>query len=280
MANSYKINDARTKVSRILEEEYKTTGTGGYQVCYQIGANSAKHTPTTALFKEGSLTQIDVDKYKATEINGTVRYFYVTPECVNVDSAYRRFTESSSSKSSSSSSSKSKQKSSKSKGSSSDSLVVGAAKWLFSETDKDKARRAEEQKVDEQISSMINPIVEKYKESISKEYPLDSDDAKTILGRIMALHAVLAAHKNEQVSGDDIESKAEIRLLQRKRTIEGNQLKRLIKHLNKKTNLKQIKKDAKNYGDMTSVEVLIMMGKVFACGLIIILLLLQCAKQF
>ena len=166
MANSYKINDARTKVSRILEEEYKTTGTGGYQVCYQIGANSAKHTPTTALFKEGTLTQIDVDKYKATEINGTVRYFYVTPECVNVDSAYRRFTESSSSKSSSSSSSKSKQKSSKSKGSSSDSLVVGAAKWLFSDTDEDKARRAEEEIEDKQISSIVDPIIKKYEYSI------------------------------------------------------------------------------------------------------------------
>ena len=278
MANSYKINDARTKVSRILEEEYKTTGTGGYQVCYQIGANSAKHTPTTALFKEGTLTQIDVDKYKATEINGTVRYFYVTPECVNVDSAYRRFTESSSSKSSSSSSSKSKQKSSKSKGSSSDSLVVGAAKWLFSETDEDKARRAEEQKEDEQISLIVDPVIEKYEYSISQKYSLDSDDAKTILAKIIALYAEYVEHKTNlmQVSGDDIESKAEMRLWRRKKNIAGFRVQELIKHLNKRTILKQIMKDTKSYKTNTFGEQLAKFIRFIGYASFIISLLWLC----
>ena len=278
MANSYKINDARTKVSRILEEEYKTTGTGGYQVCYQIGANSAKHTPTTALFKEGSLTQIDIDKYKATENNGTVRYFYVTPEYVSVDSAYRRFTESSSSKSSSSSSSKSKQKSSKSKGSSSDSLVVGAAKWLFSDTDEDKARRAEEEIEDKQISSIVDPIIKKYEYSISQKYSLDSDDAKTILAKIIALYAEYVEHKTNlmQVSGDDIESKAEMRLWRRKKNIAGFRVQELIKHLNKRTILKQIMKDTKSYKTNTFGEQLAKFIRFIGYASFIISLLWLC----
>lgn len=282
MANSYKISDSRTKVSRILEEKYNTTGTGGFHIRYQIGLNSTTHSPTTALFKEGSLTKIEVDKYKATEINGTVRYFYVTPEGVNVDSAYRRFTGLTSSLSSSkSSNSKQKFSKPKRKGGGSESLLVRGAKWLFSETDEDKANRAQEKIEDKQISAIVDPVIEKYEHSIYEKYSLDSDDAKTILAKIIALYAEYVENKTKlmQVSGDDIESKAEKRLWCRKKNIAGFRVQELIKHLNKKTILKQIMKDTKLYKSSTFGEQLAKLIRFIGYAFFIILLLWFCMEN-
>ena len=79
-----------------------------------------------------------------------------------------------------------------------------------------------------------------------------------------------------QVSGDDIESKAEMRLWRRKKDIAGFRVQELIKHLNKKTILKQIMKDTKSYKTNTFGEQLAKFIRFIGYASFIISLLWLC----
>ena len=88
---SYNISDSRTSVTRIY---LNASG----QVCYHSGGTTERLAGSTGHFS--SLHRDSEDKYVAIAKNGDKTVFYITPDGVNVNSDYSRFTKGSKSKSS------------------------------------------------------------------------------------------------------------------------------------------------------------------------------------
>lgn len=152
---------------------------------------------------------------------------------------------------SSSSSSKSSSSSSSSGGGIGAALgagAIGLAKKAFEETPEEKAKREKEEAEDEKISEIVERKMEILEKQLKQEYPLDTKDAATMLGLIVALHEVVLSHKDvSDYEKEDFHSKLKHEYETDRLETEAKHLYKLIKKLNKKTNLRTIYKTANKY---------------------------------
>lgn len=152
---------------------------------------------------------------------------------------------------SSSSSSKSSSSSSSSGGGIGAALgasAIGLAKKAFEETPEEKAKREKEEREDEKISEIVERKMEILEKQLKQEYPLDTKDAATMLGLIVALHEVVLSHKDvSDYEKEDFHSKLKHEYETERLETEAKHLYKLIKKLNKKTNLRTIYKTANKY---------------------------------
>lgn len=153
--------------------------------------------------------------------------------------------------------------------------AIGVAKWAFTETPEEKARKKARIAEREAIDSIVEPMIKNLKSELKSKYPKDTKDAATMLSYITELDELVQEHSTVSRSGDDLESKANHEYETKRLEIESAYLYKLIKRLNKKTNLKDIRKRAKKYKPMGVFKAILLYLSVLAAMYILILILME-----
>jgi hypothetical protein len=153
--------------------------------------------------------------------------------------------------------------------------AIGVAKWAFTETPEEKARKEAEIAEIEAVNSIVEPMIKNLKSELKSKYPKDTKDAATMLSYITELDELVQEHSTVSRSGDDLESKASHEYETKRLEIESAYLYKLIKRLNKKTTLKDIRKRAKKYKPMGVFKAILLYLSVLAAMYILILILME-----
>lgn len=135
--------------------------------------------------------------------------------------------------------------------------AVGVAKWAFTVSPEEKARKAERAAESEAIDSIVEPMIKNLKSELKSKYPQDTKDATVMLSYITELDELVQEHSVVSKSGDDLDSKASHKYETERLEIESAYLYKLIKRLNNKTNLKDIRKRAKKYMPVGVVTIIL-----------------------